>query len=63
MLTSNDKWFSLIGRKLRGDSDVDTREPMPRRWVDLIRYLDEQERKHSEVREQPEAEPRVRRKN
>ena len=63
MLTSNDKWFSLIGRKLRGDGDVDTREPMPRRWVDLIRYLDEQERKHSEVREQPEAEPRVRRKN
>jgi hypothetical protein len=35
-----------------------THEPLPRRWVDLILYLEEQEKKRS-VRE-PEAEPQWR---
>jgi hypothetical protein len=29
------------------DNDV-TQEPLPRRWVDLIRHLDEQERRCSQ---------------
>lgn len=29
------------------------REPLPRRWVDLILYLDEQERKHSQAQTRP----------
>jgi len=28
------------------DNDI-TQEPLPRRWVDLIRHLDEQERRRS----------------
>jgi len=32
-------------------------EPLPERWIDLIRYLNENERKESES-PQPETEPR-----
>jgi hypothetical protein len=33
-----------IGKTLRGhDADI-THEPLPRRWVELIQYLNEQER-------------------
>jgi hypothetical protein len=39
-----EKWFNLIGKKLRDESKNVAQEPLPRRWVDLIRYLDEQER-------------------
>jgi hypothetical protein len=49
-----------IGKGLRRRSADITYEPLPQRWVDLIRYLNEQERKQSEARDQPEAEPRRR---
>jgi len=45
-----------LGRTLRGHDEYITREPLPRRWVDLIHFLDEQERKRSQG--QPEVEPR-----
>ena len=34
------------GLRLRLEDVTD--EPLPRRWIDLIHYLDEQERKQSE---------------
>jgi len=34
-----------IGKRLRGQVEEIPHEPVPTRWVDLIRYLDEQERK------------------
>ena len=36
--------FRHLGKALR-DRDEVTTEPLPQRWVDLIHYLDEKERK------------------
>jgi hypothetical protein len=38
-------WMRLIGKHLRGESEDLTRDEIPRRWVDLILFLDERERK------------------
>jgi hypothetical protein len=40
-----DKWYSLIGKKLRDEGKDVTEEPLPRRWIELIQHLDEQERR------------------
>jgi hypothetical protein len=40
----HEKWYSLIGRTLRDSEDV-VQQPLPRRWVELIRYLNDQERR------------------
>jgi hypothetical protein len=37
-----------IGKAFRGQSEDITHETMPKRWVDLIHYLDEEERKRAE---------------
>ena len=55
MLHRKDETIIEIGKRLRHQSNDITQEPLPRRWVDLIRYLNEQERKQSEARDQPEA--------
>jgi len=52
----HEKWYSLIGKKLRDENKDVAQEPLPRRWVDLIRYLDEQERQRE--RERALARPR-----
>jgi hypothetical protein len=39
----------LIAKRLRGESDEATREALPVRWVELIKYLDEQERASDRV--------------
>jgi len=39
-----DQRFSLIAKRFREDSEQVTRAPLPKRWVDLILHLDEQER-------------------
>jgi len=44
--------LELIARRLRADSEDVAREPLPERWVDLIKYLDEQERRSSERKAQ-----------
>jgi hypothetical protein len=49
-----------IGKRIRGQGEDTTREPLPQRWVDLIHHLNEQELKRSE-RPAPEAEPFLRR--
>jgi hypothetical protein len=53
-----EKWYSLIGKKLRDENKDVAEEPLPRRWVDLIRYLDGQERQRE--RERALARPRDR---
>ena len=42
-----DTVLQLFGNALRGQRDGIVEEPLPRRWVDLIHHLDEQERKRS----------------
>jgi hypothetical protein len=37
-----DSTLGLIAKRLRGESDEATREALPERWVELIKYLDEQ---------------------
>ena len=47
-----------IGKTLRGhDADI-THEPLPRRWVDLILFLDEQERTRPDRQPDPAAQRR-----
>ena len=45
--------------KVMHDQDNITREPLPRRWVDLIHRLNEEERKRTDAR-QEEKRPRDR---
>lgn len=40
-----------VGKALRTENDDFTREPLPERWIHLIRHLDERERRESEVRQ------------
>jgi hypothetical protein len=42
-----------LGKTLHVQTDDITREPLPRRWVELIQHLNEQERMRSE-RSEPE---------
>jgi hypothetical protein len=44
-MTAQHEWLKAIGKNLRGDDKNVAEEVLPRRWVDLIHYLDEQERK------------------
>ena len=52
-MTAQHGWLKAIGKNLRGDDKNIAGEALPRRWVDLIHYLDEQERKRAK-RSQPE---------
>jgi hypothetical protein len=40
--------LQLIARRLRTDGEGVASEPLPERWIDLIKYLDAQERRSSE---------------
>jgi hypothetical protein len=53
MAVSYEKSVGMIGKRLRTQSEDITHAPLPRRWLDLILCLDEQERKRLE-RSQPE---------
>ena len=57
MLQGQESILQRIGKVLRAQDDDITHESVPTRWVDLIHYLDEQERKRSE-RRLPEADRR-----
>jgi len=46
--------FEQLGKALRVRTDDITHEPLPRRWVELILYLEEHERTPSE-RHEPES--------
>jgi hypothetical protein len=44
----SDTLIKYFGRALRADGHGITQAPLPRRWVELIRHLDEEERRRSE---------------
>jgi len=44
-----DNILRRLGKVLPGTDANTTREPLPRRWVDLIHHLNEQERKQKEA--------------
>jgi hypothetical protein len=48
MQQGHDSILRRLGKVLHDQDGHITREPLPKRWVDLIHYLDEQERKNSE---------------
>jgi hypothetical protein len=41
--------FGLIGKKLRAELEDANTQPLPERWIDLIRHLAEQERQKSDA--------------
>jgi len=45
------EFLRRIGTVLRVKNDDFARDPLPERWVDLIRYLDEKERMQAEARQ------------
>src|SRR5262245_28393646 len=46
-----------LGQALRERDDDLARAPLPRRWVDLIAYLNERERAECQARQSPEQDP------
>jgi hypothetical protein len=62
MRQRNDSILRRLAGALQDQYDDIARQPLPRRWVDLIHYLDEQERKAAE-RSQTETEARDRRRH
>jgi len=60
-MRKKDETIDEIGNGLRRRSDEITREALPRRWVDLIRRLNEKERESKHIQDQPEAQPRPKR--
>jgi hypothetical protein len=48
MLQEQESLLHRIGKSMRAQSEDIAHEPLPKRWVDLIHYLDEQERKRAE---------------
>ena len=48
MRQAQDTILRRLGKALHLQLDAVTQEALPRRWVDLIQYLDERERKGSE---------------
>jgi len=51
-MRKKDETIVEIGKGLRREADDLTREPLPRRWIDLIRHLNEKERKQKEEENQ-----------
>jgi hypothetical protein len=52
------EYLRHLGKVLHTQTDDITHEPLPQRWVDLIRYLDEKERMRSEDRQREAGPPR-----
>ena len=46
--TIYDKSLGVVAKMLREEAENVTRAPLPKRWVELILHLDEQERKNFE---------------
>ena len=46
--TVYDKSLGLVAKMLREEGESVTSAPLPKRWVELIHHLDEQERKNFE---------------
>ena len=48
MQQGHDSILRRLGKLLHDQDDDITHEPLPKRWVDLIHFLDEKERKRDE---------------
>jgi hypothetical protein len=48
MPATQTNWTTLIAKRLRKEGEEVTNAELPRRWVDLIHYLDEQERRRED---------------
>jgi hypothetical protein len=48
MAPTSEYWFGRIGKAWRARNEPITHEALPRRWIELLHYLDEQERGQSE---------------
>jgi hypothetical protein len=59
MQQGHDSILGRIGRVWHDRDDQITREPLPRRWVELIHRLNEEERKRTDARRE-EKRPRDR---
>jgi hypothetical protein len=55
-MLKKDETIVEIGKGLRQRDEDITHAPLPRRWIDLIRHLNEQERRELETRARPLAE-------
>jgi hypothetical protein len=53
--------IDLIGERLRADGATIAREELPRRWIELIQYLNERERQRDKAQARPEGQRRDRR--
>ena len=51
MRQGQDMILQRLGMALRAHVDDITQEPLPRRWVELINFLDEQEQKLAEAQQ------------
>jgi hypothetical protein len=51
MQQGQDTILRRLGKALRVHVDTVVNEPLPTRWVELIRYLDEQEQRRKDGRE------------
>jgi hypothetical protein len=51
MPQARNSFWAHIGKALHVQHDDTLREPLPRRWVDLIRYLNEKDRALSQARQ------------
>ena len=49
--------FDRIGKMLHAHFDEVVDEPLPKRWVDLIKYLNEQEREDEARRQRQKTSP------
>jgi hypothetical protein len=58
MLQEQETILRRIGNALRGQSEDIAHKTLPKRWVELIHYLDEQEQKSGE-RGKPETQARA----
>jgi hypothetical protein len=58
MLQEQETILRRIGNALRGQGENITHKALPKRWVELIHYLDEQEQKSGE-RGKPETRARA----
>jgi hypothetical protein len=55
-MLKKDETIVEIGKGLRQRDEDITHAPLPHRWIDLIRHLNEQERREQETRARPLAE-------
>jgi hypothetical protein len=52
-----DRSLDLVAKRLRDDDSALVADPLPRRWVDLLLHLDEQEQRSKALSRESVTEP------